>query len=143
MRPYRALLPGLALLGLVSLAAQPAHAQKGDRNRLTAEEIAEKDGISTALDAVKRLRPNWLRVSPSGIDPLNSGSRGNSFSTGKPEPAVYLDEARVHGGVAALREIRVGEIAEMAFLSGSTALARYGNGHDYGAILVKTTRQLP
>jgi hypothetical protein len=140
MRMHRALLPGLVLLGLVTLAAQPAHAQKGDRNKLTAEEIAEKDDISTGLDAVKRLRSNWLRVRSSGSI---GATASDNYGSDKPEPAIYIDDTRMPGGVADLKSIQVREIIEMTYLSGNNALARYGNGHEYGAIFVKTTRRLP
>lgn len=140
MRIHRALLPGLALLGLVTLAAQPAHAQKGDRNRLMAEEIAEKDDISNGLDAVKRLRSNWLRVRSSGS--IGATSNDN-YASDKPEPAIYVDDTRMPGGVPELKNVLVREIIEMSYMSGNNALARYGNGHEYGAIFVKTTRRLP
>ncbi|MEK6687386.1 MAG: hypothetical protein AABZ01_02850 [Gemmatimonadota bacterium] len=140
MKIHRALVPGLVLLGLVALSAQPAQAQKGDRNKLTIEEIVEKDGIPNALEAIKRLRSNWLRVRSSGIA---GSSASDNYSSGKPELAVYVDDVRMHGGVNDLKEIRVGEIEEISYMSGNSALARYGNGHEYGAIFVKTNRRLP
>lgn len=140
MRIHRALVPGLVLLGLVTFAAQPAQAQKGDRNKLTVEEIAEKDGIANALEAIKRLRSNWLRIRASGIA---GSSASDNYSAGKPELAIYVDDVRMQGGVNDLKEIRVGEIEEISYLSGNNALARYGNGHEYGAIFVKTNRRLP
>ena len=140
MRVHRALVPGLVLLGLVAFAAQPAQAQKGDRNKLTVEEIAEKDGIANALEAIKRLRSNWLRVRASGIAGSSSDDR---YSSGKQELAIYVDDVRMQGGVNDLKEIRVGEIEEISYMSGNNALARYGNGHENGAIFVKTTRRHP
>jgi len=140
MKIHRALVPGLVLLGLVAFAAQPAQAQKGDRNKLTVEEIAEKDGIANALEAVKRLRSNWLRVRASGIA---GSSFDDRYSSEKQELAVYVDDVRMLGGVNDLKEVRVEEIVELSFMSGNNALARYGNGHEYGAIFVKTNRRLP
>ncbi|MEK7380796.1 MAG: hypothetical protein AAB075_07295 [Gemmatimonadota bacterium] len=140
MKIHRALVPGLVLLGLVALSAHPAQAQKGDRNKLTVEEIAEKDGISNALEAVKRLRSNWLRIRSSGIAGSSSDDR---YTSGKPELAVYVDDTRMQGGVEDLKGVRVDEIVEISFMSGNNALARYGNGHEYGAIFVKTKRGLP
>ena len=140
MKLDRALVPGLVLLGLVALSAQPAQAQKGDRNKLTIEEIVEKDGIPNALEAVKRLRSTWLRIRASGIAGSSDDDR---FSSGKPEIAAYVDEIRMQGGVDDLKEVQVSEIVEISYMSGNNALARYGNGHEYGAIFVKTTRRLP
>ena len=80
MRMHRALVPGLVLLGLVTMAAQPGYAQKGDRNKLTVEEIAEQGDIANALDAIKRLRSNWLRVSwEMWAEIWLSAMRGASF----------------------------------------------------------------
>lgn len=140
MKIHRALVPGLILLGLVAFSAQPAQAQKGDRNKLTIEEITEKDDITTALEAIKRLRSNWLRIRSSGIAGSSADDR---YSSGKPGLAVYVDDTRMPGGVDDLKAVLVEEIVEISFMSGNNALARYGNGHEYGAIFVKTKRGLP
>lgn len=134
------LIPALAIVGLATLTAAPADAQRRDRNKILAEEIAEQTDISNALDAVKRLRSNWLRVRASGSI---GATAGDNMSTGKAEPAVYIDDARAPGGTDELKNVHVSEIIEMTYLSGSAALARHGNGHEYGAIFVKTKRRLP
>ena len=71
----------IACLGLAMLSAHPAQAQQKDkkirkeRNRITAEEIATRPGLSTAYDVIRNLRPAWLHsrgVTSTG-DPMSGG----------------------------------------------------------------------
>jgi len=111
--------------------------QNTDRNKLTAEEIAEKPEYRNALEVIRMMRANWLRPRPSG----NFGSSASDrYASGRAEPAVYIDNNRIHTGVLELGNVRTSEILEIRYLSGNNALARYGNGHEYGAIFVETTR---
>ncbi len=135
MRP---LMTALLLAGIAVLAAPTAvEAQRGDRNRLTAEEIAEKPEITNAYDAVRVLRPNFLRVRSSGSWRTESGA-----GPGARGPVVYLDEMR-YGGVSDLRNLRVDELVEIRFITANEAIVRYGNGHEYGALLITSTRRAP
>jgi hypothetical protein len=79
-----------------------------------------------AYEAVSSLRPRWLQ------------SRGTDTFIGKPgEVQVHLDDIRV-GGVNALREIQVIDIAYMQFFDPASASARWGLDHSHGAIYVST-----
>jgi hypothetical protein len=80
----------------------------------------------SAYEAVSSLRARWLQ------------SRGTDTFLGKPgEVQVHVDDVRV-GGVNALREIQVIDIAYMQFFDPTSASARWGLDHSHGAIYVST-----
>lgn len=114
--------------GLVIVAAAcggnppPSSALGGDPDVITREQIAALD-VTYAIDAVRRLRPSWLR-SRGGIDE---------------EPVVYVDAAR-RGGTRVLGTISVENIEDIRYLSGPDATTRLGTGHRGGAILIRTRR---
>ena len=117
----------LTLLGtlLVTVACAPAsHSTTGSRNQnlITAEEIQTVDA-ATAMDVVRRLRPNWLRF---------LGERVGS-------PVVYLDGGR-RGEPSTLAHILIDNVQDIRYLSAPDATQRYGTGHTAGAILVTSKR---
>jgi hypothetical protein len=123
----RLLVPSLALaLGITGCASAGAgggdSAPRGTANRIIFEELEPVQQLD-AFDAVRRLRPMWLR------------SRGGA------SPQVLIDGNRQPGGFDALRSIRSSEIQEMRFMSASDATTRFGTGFDGGAILVTTRRR--
>jgi hypothetical protein len=91
-----------------------------DRNRLTAEELNQRSFYS-AYEAVEALRPLWLNPRPGAGDAVQ----------------VYVDENHL-GGIEALRTVRIASVALIRYLDGIQAPARYGRGHEGGAILVTT-----
>jgi hypothetical protein len=119
---------GVALLaGLVACASGTAGSRPlGARDFITAAEINETTATS-ALDAVRLLRPHFLR------------SRGVR-STRNPvpsEPVVYVDGVH-HGDLSSLERIRAQDVAEIRLLSATDATTRYGSGHAGGVIAVTT-----
>ncbi len=94
------------------------------RNYITQEEIRGA-ASTTALDAVRALRPAWL---------VKRGPQSISYEA---DIVVYLGRARM-GGVEALREIAAGTITSLEFLDAAAANYRFGAGHPYGAIIVST-----
>jgi len=90
-----------------------------DRNVITPEEFTQRR-FSTVYAAIETLRPNWLAL---------RGPEG--------EVQVYLDEQHL-GGVRTLMTIPVPNVQSIRHLDGIAAAARYGRGHDQGAILVFT-----
>src|SRR5258705_2290 len=100
--------------------ASPRPVLPTDRNLITQEEFTQRR-FATVYAAVEALRPNWL------------AKRG----PGNGEIQVYLD-GQLFGGVAALLTIPVPTVESIRHLDGIEAAARYGRGHDMGAILVKT-----
>lgn len=51
----------------------------------------------------------------------------------------YLDDVK-QPSMDDLRNVRVAEIAEIRFMTGTQATSRYGDGHASGAVLLKTNR---
>ena len=114
----------LSAVAAVALAtacggSKPGGTTPTDRETLRPEEWGTRNFYSAA-EAVSSLRPLWL-------------------STRGPEGAVqvYIDDVHV-GGVEMLRSVRIASVAMIKHLDGIQAAARYGYGHDQGAILVTT-----
>ncbi len=89
-------------------------------NRIVRAEL-EPLGQISALRAVERLRPAWLR-SRSGDTPV-----------------LYVDGSR-RGNTSDLAGMMATEVQQMEFMSASDATNRYGTGHAGGAILVQSIR---
>ena len=100
------------------LAMSPAHPM---RSLLTEAEISSVD-TPTALDAIQRLRPQYLW--------------GGRFRAAD-YPMVYVDGMLV-GGVNALGDIASTTIREIRRLDALEATTRYGTGHPGGAIVIIT-----
>ncbi len=115
----------LALVMAACSSAGTGSATSRNSNVVTAEELAEVDYLS-GLEAVQRLRPNWLRV--RGQATFNrQGSAGIR---------LYVDGRR-QNDISDLGNIRSSDIREMRFLTGREATMRYGTDHGDGAILVQ------
>jgi hypothetical protein len=166
---------GLSALLVAAVGATQAEGQsekkkvKRDRYVILPDEIAEKNDITNAYDAIQRLRPQWLKSSRVR---MGSGSGGSSASDPyKPEPlsaagrsgerstesegrvsappdsrrqeavmaVAYIDDVKQHE-LEEIRNIRIAEVAEIRYMTGNEATGRYGDGHSAGAILIKTTR---
>lgn len=130
----------LRTLVILLLASAPAAAQKrGDRALLTRQDIEEGGGgLTTAQDAIQRLRPNWLR--PQVGRTASSGmldGLGNRESATSREPIVYINEVR-QPNLEILRTVQSIKIVEMRFLDQNRAVQQLGPGHEAGAILVTT-----
>ena len=127
----------LAILALLA-AATPALAQKrGDRSLITRHDMDEAGtGITHALDAVQRLRPNWLRP-PAGRNASTGMLDGLSTSTSTiaTEPIVYIDDRR-QPNVETLRTIPVARVQELKYMDQNKAIQMLGSGHEAGAIMV-------
>ncbi len=102
-------------------SGQPGQSRtRRSRNLITADELSELS-VSSAYEAVRRLRPAWLQA------------RGRS-----PLPVVYRNNSRWGGDPSSLESIRIDSVSEMRFLSASDATTRYGTGFTGGVILVMT-----
>ena len=92
-----------------------------------AELLEVSNSTQNLYEAIRRLRPFWLRPRTTGI----SGER--YF------PIIYVSGAR-YGPVGTLREMRPGNVERVRFMDPSQATNRYGTGHTGGAILVTLLR---
>lgn len=118
------------LLLLAAACGSPPNLETGpmprrsDSNRLSRDEVVATN-TSTAFDAIRMLRPNWLR------------KRGAMSVTQSSDIMVYLDNVQI-GGLGTLQSIPVNSITSLQFLDAPTATQRWGTGHPHGAILVST-----
>lgn len=123
----------LVAFAVLAIPVRPAAAQdkpKGDPNILTAAEIAGASNINNALDAVRKLRPKFLR---DANKPRSTATSGDAIG-----PVIYVDECKECG--MGLREIATAEIVEIKFVDPMKATALYGDDHRYGAIFVTTSK---
>jgi hypothetical protein len=129
----------LLLSALALLAALPAEAQKrGDRNTINRVDIDEAgNAVTNADDAVRRLKPQWLR-GPMGR--TSSAGADGRFGEGASEAILYIDEKR-QPNLDQLRTVPAAMIEEIKFMDQMRAIQMLGPGHELGAILVKTRKQ--
>jgi len=106
---------GLACAGRPRTSGMP----RVDRETLTEADLNQRS-FHTANDAIEALRPLWLtRRTEGGV------------------VQVYLDDNRL-GGPEVLRTVRILSVRLIKHMDGIQATARYGRGHEEGAILITT-----
>jgi hypothetical protein len=111
-----------AASGGATTSATPDAGRRGG-NFITQAEI-EQSGTTNALEAIKRLRPNFLVL--RGTMSRNSSDIGI---------VVYSNTAKM-GNTSTLETIPTSEIKQVEFVSATDATQRYGVGHTHGAIIV-------
>lgn len=122
----------LLCIGLVPGACYPGRATGGSGTspdligNWELQELADYN----ALDAIRRLRPAWLR---GGTRPAVAVGRTTT------QPRVHLNGVPLQS-LEALEEIDASEVREMRFLNGPDASTRYGTGYVNGAILITLER---
>jgi hypothetical protein len=99
---------------------------RGPSNVLTREEIATAH-VDNAYDVVQRLRPQFLRARPSGM---------NSSAI----PVVFVDGIR-RGAPEMLRTLTSAIVEEIRFFSAAEATLRYGLDLEGGVIDVKLVQR--
>lgn len=129
-----AVLP-LLLLQAGCLASQTPNAQGRLRPEISrrsdvvaAEEIRTVEIGQNALDALRRLRPEFLKRGPTVPEDPEAGY-----------PAVYVDGVRL-GGPETLKDIPTGSIQEIRFIKAGEAYEKFGRHHRGGVIAVSTGR---
>lgn len=129
MRPQLRILAMTLLAGVIACASRGVQsgAPRRTTNAITGDEIANT-GVSTVYDAIQRLRPQWL---------TSSRMRGAGTSDAL---LVYLDMNR-YGTMDQLRQLPVGGITEIRYLSAAEATNRYGTGHSGGVILILMSKE--
>jgi hypothetical protein len=120
------LLTALLAAALTACGSSPRQGGRTDRSIITAQEIAATR-VSTAYEAVERLRPEFLRGrGPFSVSDPNAGL-----------PVVYLDGVR-YGEINLLRNISAMNVQTIEFISASDASTRWGTGHAGGVLAVRT-----
>lgn len=101
-----------------------ARRPRRNRNQITAEEIAEAH-VSTAWDAVSRLRPAWLH------------NRGGSAADSDGSVEVQVYHNGVHDGdIQSLKQYAATDIQVIQYIDPIAARSRFGRGHGRGVIMV-------
>jgi phospholipase C len=102
----------------------------GAMDVITFDQIQESN-VTTALQAVQRLKPRWLR-------PV----RGNNSFTARepPEAVVFLDGVRF-GDLSSLASITANIVDHMQYVTATEATTRYSTGYMGGAIEVFKRRR--
>lgn len=113
----------LLVLAVSACATKQSSPTAGSRNIITSEEIRDS-GALTAYQAVRDLRPRFLR-------PGRFNLKGSAY------PIVYVDDMRL-GEVDELRRIPTSDVLTIQYLSPPDATTRFGTGHTGGALLVTT-----
>ncbi len=107
---------GCASGGSGAPGAPGTSAARRTASHLTAEEIASTHAdITTAYDAVARLRPNWL--APHGA--MTSNSTVSNYAT------VFVD-GQLQGDINSLRNIPGYQVAEIRYYDVTQAGATFG-----------------
>jgi hypothetical protein len=110
--------------------SSPMLAYPGGRSSLIdQEELASVEAGSTLLQAVRRLRPEFLRRHATPVP----GDVEGGYA------AVYLDGVRL-GGLGALETIAAATVTELRYLRAGSASDELGRNHRGGVILVSTNR---
>ena len=125
----------LALLALGACASSGTSGTSGTTPRrqidlITRDEIATS-GASNALEAVERLRPQFLR--PRGGISIRDDTREPS------PPQVFVDGMEV-GGPEALRDVPASTVLSIHFSPNRDTESRLGSGQYGGVIRVVTGR---
>jgi hypothetical protein len=126
----RLLAISLLLLPLATACASTgaSEAPSSSRAVITEQELEGVLELMT-LDAIRRLRPNWLR-SRATLTPT-------AIRQGGVEPALQLD-GMMRGGLEELQTLPVRDVREITFLSAAEATTLYGTGYASGVIQVRT-----
>lgn len=128
----------LAAAIAVTLMGMSAEAQKrGDRYTINRVDIEEAgNAITNADDAVRRLRPQWLR-GPMGR--MSSSGADGTMGAVATEAILYIDDKR-QPNLEQLRTVPAAQIEELKFMDQNRAIQMLGPGHEAGAIMVRTRK---
>jgi hypothetical protein len=108
------------VVGACASSGQPGSTTRRDRNQIMAAEW-EGLNLTTALDAVRQLRPAWLTP------------RGRSGP-----PVVYRNSTRWSSDPNGLDGIQLQSVVDLRYLSATDATTRFGTGFGGGVIIVTT-----
>jgi hypothetical protein len=117
------LLPLLVLASCARAVSPGASAPHSGASMATRDEIVDSR-VATLLEFVRWHRPRWLHYSAA-----DGAAEGGV--------AVYLNGAWI-GDEESLRDISSGLAASLRFIEGDEASARWGRGHEAGAIMITT-----
>jgi len=124
-------LAALFLPPMVGCAPRAARPSPGDQNVLTREEILNSPlRDRDLLDALRDLRPRFVRTAPGVHSRASSGSL---------PPVVYVDGVR-QSGIEALATIQASYVEEVRYLSPVAAQNEFGAAAAGGALMITLHR---
>ena len=97
-------------------------------NLLTGDQLRETN-VGNVYDALRRLRPQWLRARGSA----------SIVSPDSTEPVVYISGIR-RGEVRTLQNVGLDQVERVVFIDARDATTRFGTGHAGGVIMVDVAR---
>ena len=125
----------LALLALVLVMGSTACSSSGTTPNSRARANRNSDVVTAAelvevnrgnlFDAVRALRPDWLRVRGRGTVGINQQT----------SIRVYIDNVQ-RGSTSLLARIRISSVREIRYLNPQQASLRYGSTHRDGAMWI-------
>jgi hypothetical protein len=123
---------GLLLLFLVGCGTARETGQiPSSREVLTAQEIS-RSGALTAYDAIRTLRPAFLRAEgPKAVLPYPRSTIYPIYTV------VYLN-GMYTGELDSLKDMTAQNIDEIRYIEANDATLMYGTGHSAGVIMVTT-----
>lgn len=131
----------MLFLAGVQASADAQARRKGDRDRLTSEDLRARPA-STVLELIRAKRPSWLSVRGSGTfrtqtvqDPYSATPQGITVGV-QPTIVVYVDGIR-RGSQEVLRTMSTDDVESIERLDASSATQRFGTGHEHGAIMIQ------
>ena len=122
----------LALLPALALACTPPRLGPGEvsNSQVITEEEIDASRSQTALDAIQKLRANFLSY---------RGETSFDRTKSQPYPTVYLD-GQEFGPIASLRSIPASQVAMIRLYRSWEATTKFGT-HNMGGVIDITTRQ--
>lgn len=130
LRPLAILLTLSVVAALAACGGGRAGAGSGTSPNVIGNWELEAVPDYNALEAVRQLRPGWLRIRS---EPSDLAAQAGA----SPYPRVHMDGVPL-GDISELEQIRTDNVREMRFLSGGEASMRWGTGYTNGVILVTT-----
>ena len=124
---------------LLAIVARPdtlsaQQKQRGDRNRISKDDMAEVlASVNTAFDVVRTLRPQWLN--PPALRQSTATVMGDGG--GATDVVVYVDDLRQQSKDD-LKTVKATTILEIKYLDQNRAIQMRGPGHEMGVIEVTT-----
>jgi hypothetical protein len=115
-------------LACASAGGAGSSAPPPDRNLLTEDDIASIS-VSSAYDAVERLRPMFLKT--------RGRSTINADRSQYAEYASVFVDGQFYGELPSLRNVVASQVREIRYLSGPDAVTKYGMRYGNGAIDVR------
>jgi hypothetical protein len=117
---------------LASGCAPARNVIPGDYNPFIISEYElNQSATNNALDAIRRLRPQWLNYqAPTSVSNPNP-----------PLPVVYVDESFV-GEMNTLNQMMISQLESISFYKAPEAMLKFGTNRSGGVIAVTTKKQI-